>query len=55
MKDLAVVGIGNMGISVLGAFLAKGLSGIAIDIDASKVEELSQGKSVVPEAGADEI
>ncbi|MEE8205871.1 MAG: nucleotide sugar dehydrogenase [Nitrospinaceae bacterium] len=55
MKDLAVVGIGNMGISVLGAFLTKGLSCIAIDIDAVKVEELARGKSVVPEAGAEKI
>jgi nucleotide sugar dehydrogenase len=53
--DLAVVGIGNMGVSVLGAFLGKGRSCLAIDIDARKVAEMARGRSVVPEHGADEI
>ncbi len=53
--DLAVVGIGNMGVSVLGAFLAKGRRCLAVDIDRRKVAELAQGRSVVPEADADRI
>jgi nucleotide sugar dehydrogenase len=50
--DLAVVGIGNMGVSVLGALLAKGRRGLAIDLDRRKVDALAAGRSVVPEAGA---
>ncbi|MGH2361388.1 MAG: nucleotide sugar dehydrogenase [bacterium] len=53
--DLAVVGIGNMGVSVLGAFLAKGRRCLAVDIDERKVAELARGRSVVPEAGADAL
>jgi UDPglucose 6-dehydrogenase len=49
---LAVVGIGNMGVSVLGAFLGKGRRCLAIDIDQRKVAALAAGRSVVPEAGA---
>jgi UDPglucose 6-dehydrogenase len=50
--DLAVVGIGNMGVSVLGAFLAKGRRCLTVDIDRRKVDEMAAGRSVVPEAGA---
>jgi UDPglucose 6-dehydrogenase len=53
--DLAVVGIGNMGVSVLGAFLAKGRSCLTIDIDSRKVAEMAAGRSVVPEAGASAV
>jgi UDPglucose 6-dehydrogenase len=53
--DLAVVGIGNMGVSVLGAFLAKGRRCLAVDIDAHKVSEMAHGRSVVPEYGADAL
>jgi GDP-mannose 6-dehydrogenase len=53
--DLAVVGIGNMGVSVLGAFLAKGRRCLAVDIDRQKVSELADGRSVVPESGADAL
>jgi len=53
--DLAVVGIGNMGVSVLGAFLAKGRRCMAIDIDPRKVETVAKGRSVVPEEGADGV
>jgi nucleotide sugar dehydrogenase len=53
--DLAVVGIGNMGVSVLGAFLARGKRGLAVDIDAQKVSEIARGRSVVPEDGADTL
>ena len=53
--DLAVVGIGNMGVSVLGAFLAKGRRCLAVDIDAQKVSEMSRGRSVVPEESADAV
>jgi len=50
--DLAVVGVGNMGVSVLGAFLARGRRCLAVDIDAQKVSEMAHGRSVVPEYGA---
>jgi nucleotide sugar dehydrogenase len=53
--DLAVVGIGNMGVSVLGAFLSKGRRCVAVDIDAQKVSEIARGRSVVPEYGADTL
>jgi nucleotide sugar dehydrogenase len=53
--DLAVVGIGNMGVSVLGAFLARGKRCLAIDIDTQKVAEMACGRSVVPEDGADTL
>jgi UDPglucose 6-dehydrogenase len=53
--DLAVVGVGNMGSSVLGAFLAKGRRCVAIDLDRQKVSELARGRSVVPEYGADTL
>ena len=51
--DLAVVGVGNMGVSVLGAFLARGKRCLAVDIDGQKVAEMARGRSVVPEANAD--
>ena len=41
-----------MGVSVIGAFLAKGRRCLAIDIDHRKVAEMTAGRSVVPEAGA---
>lgn len=53
--DLAVVGLGNMGVSVLGAFLGKGRRCLAVDIDARKVGQMAQGRSVVPEQGAEAI
>src|SRR5262244_1805016 len=53
--DLAVVGVGNMGVSVLGAFLSQGRRCLAIDIDVRKVEEMAQGRSVVPEHGANDL
>src|SRR5262245_28692713 len=53
--DLAVVGVGNMGVSVLGAFLARGRRCLAVDIDAQKVAAMARGRSVVPEQGADAI
>jgi nucleotide sugar dehydrogenase len=54
-RDLAVVGIGNMGVSVLGAFLSAGRRCLAVDIDARKVTEMARGRAVVPERGADAI
>jgi len=54
-KSLAVVGLGNMGVSVLGACLEKGLSCVAVDIDEKKVAVLAKGHTVVPEQGAEEI
>jgi nucleotide sugar dehydrogenase len=53
--DLAVVGIGNMGVSVLGAFLSKRRRCLAVDIDPLKMLEIARGRSVVPESGADAV
>src|SRR5215831_12458157 len=53
--DLAVVGVGNMGVSVLGAFLTKGFRCLALDIDVQKISAMSQGRPLVPEQGADAI
>jgi nucleotide sugar dehydrogenase len=53
--DLAVIGIGNMGVSVLGAFLAKHRRCLAVDLDSEKVSALAGGRSVVPERDADEL
>ena len=55
MKDLAVIGLGNMGVSVLCAALDKGLSGIGIDTDPAKTSELAAGRTIVPERDADTI
>jgi nucleotide sugar dehydrogenase len=55
MKDIAVIGLGNMGVSVLCAALDKGLSGIGIDTDRAKTGELAAGRTVVPERDADTI
>jgi nucleotide sugar dehydrogenase len=54
-KDVAVVGLGNMGVSVLCACLDKGLSGIGIDTDRAKTSELAAGRTIVPERDADTI
>ena len=53
--DLAVVGVGNMGVSVLGAFLSEGHRCPAVAIDPRKVAELARGLLVVPEEGADRL
>jgi nucleotide sugar dehydrogenase len=55
MKDVAVIGLGNMGVSVLCAALDKGLSGIGIDTDRAKTSELAAGRTIVPERDADTI
>ena len=54
-KDVAVIGLGNMGVSVLCAALDKGLSGIGIDTDFAKTSELAAGRTIVPERDADTI
>ena len=54
-KDVAVIGLGNMGVSVLCACLDKGLSGIGIDTDPAKTSELAAGRTIVPERDADTI
>lgn len=54
-KDVAVIGLGNMGVSVLCACLDKGLSGIGIDTDPAKTGELAAGRTIVPERDADTI
>ena len=51
--DVAVIGLGNMGVSVLCACLDRGLSGIGIDTDPAKTSELAAGRTVVPERDAE--
>ena len=46
--DLAVVGIGNMGVSVLGAFLAKGRRCLAVDIDVQKIAAMMMARDARP-------
>lgn len=53
--DIAVIGLGNMGVSVLCACLDRGLSGIGIDADPAKTGELAAGRTVVPERDAGTI
>lgn len=53
--DVAVIGLGNMGVSVLCACLDRGLSGIGIDTDPAKTSELAAGRTIVPERDADTI
>jgi nucleotide sugar dehydrogenase len=53
--DIAVIGLGNMGVSVLCAALDRGLTGIGIDTDRAKTSELAAGRTVVPERDADTI
>jgi len=53
--DIAVIGLGNMGVSVLCAALDKGLTGIGIDTDPAKTSELAAGRTIVPERDADAI
>lgn len=53
--DIAVIGLGNMGVSVLGAALDKGMTGIGIDTDPAKTSELAAGRTIVPERDADTI
>jgi nucleotide sugar dehydrogenase len=53
--DVAVIGLGNMGVSVLCACLDRGLSCIGIDNDPAKTSELAAGRTVVPERDADTI
>jgi UDPglucose 6-dehydrogenase len=53
--DIAVIGLGNMGVSVLCAALDKGMTGIGIDTDPAKSSELAAGRTIVPERDADTI
>jgi len=53
--DIAVIGLGNMGVSVLCAALDKGMTGIGIDTDPAKTSELAAGRTIVPERDADTI
>ena len=53
--DIAVIGLGNMGVSVLCAALDKGMKGIGIDTDPAKTSELAAGRTIVPERDADTI
>ena len=54
-QPIAVVGLGNMGVSVLAAFLSRGLSVVAVDRDREKLDALAAGHSPVPERSVEEI
>lgn len=55
IEPIAVIGLGNMGMSVLGALLDRGLRVVAVDLDPLKLEALADGRAVVPEHRAEEI
>lgn len=55
IEPVAVIGLGNMGMSVLGALLSRGLSVVAVDRDGGKLDALRRGHSLVPEKGAKAI
>ncbi len=54
-SSVGVIGLGNMGVSVLGACLHKGRSCVAVDLDRRKLAELAAGRTVVPEHGIEAI
>ncbi len=55
MQDICVIGLGNMGVSVLAAWLARGHRAVAADVDPDKVRLTAAGQCVVPEPGIDEV
>ncbi|NNF63256.1 MAG: nucleotide sugar dehydrogenase [Acidimicrobiia bacterium] len=55
MTKLAVVGIGKLGLPIATYFASKGATVVGVDIDASMVEQLTQGVSPIgEEPGVDE-
>ncbi|MHC4697823.1 MAG: nucleotide sugar dehydrogenase [Planctomycetota bacterium] len=53
--SLAVIGLGNMGVSVAAVALRRGFRVVAMDIDANKVAMTDRGQCVVPEPGIAEV
>ncbi len=53
--SLAVVGLGNMGVSVAAAALRRGFRVVAVDVDTNKVTMTDRGECVVPEPGIAEV
>lgn len=54
-RRIAVIGLGNMGVSVAAAALRRGLHVVAMDVDAGKVALTDRGQCVVPEPGITEV
>jgi nucleotide sugar dehydrogenase len=52
---LAILGLGNMGVSVAAAALKRGFGVVAMDIDPDKVQMTADGQCVVPEPGITEV
>jgi len=52
---LAVMGLGNMGVSVAAAALNRGFHVVAMDVDADKVAMTLRGQCVVPEPGITDV
>jgi GDP-mannose 6-dehydrogenase len=52
---LAVIGLGNMGVSVAAAALRRGFRVVAMDVDPDKVAMTDRGQCVVPEPGISEV
>lgn len=55
IEPVAVVGLGNMGMSVVGALLDRGLRVVAVDRDEEKLNALKKGHTLVPEDRAEEV
>ncbi|MFQ5590137.1 MAG: nucleotide sugar dehydrogenase [Phycisphaerae bacterium] len=53
--SLAVIGLGNMGVSVAAVALRRGFRVVAMDIDPTKVAMTQRGQSVVPEPGIRDV
>ena len=53
--SLAVIGLGNMGVSVAAVALRRGFHVVAMDVEATKVAMTDRGECVVPEPGIAEV
>ena len=53
--DIAIVGLGYVGLSTSVCFATRGFSVLGIDVDKEKVKKLSSGKSVIHEYGLEQM
>jgi UDPglucose 6-dehydrogenase len=53
--DIAIVGLGYVGLSTAVCFATRGFSVLGIDVDKEKVRKLSSGKSVIHEYGLEQM
>ncbi len=53
--DIAIVGLGYVGLSTAVCFAARGFRVVGIDVDKEKVRKLSAGKPVIHENGLEEL